>query len=153
MYSLSTRYFWNTDTAPAQPHGGFACNGFVWPFDNGQTLIATQPPVANASMSYLSSTSMDELHYSSTYRDIGFNNFDDYPSTYGTDESSDLIDLSTETTMDSLESESSDQSCEKSGPTPRRPFQSPHDRQQTAQTRKNTACLRCRMQRIRVGNL
>jgi len=38
----------------------------------------------------------------------------------------------------------------KSIPTPRRPFQNHRDRQQTAQTRKLTACIRCRMQRIRV---
>jgi len=35
-------------------------------------------------------------------------------------------------------------------PVPRRKFQSAQDRQQTAETRKLTACLRCRMQRIRV---
>jgi len=34
-------------------------------------------------------------------------------------------------------------------PVPRRKFQSAQDRQQTAETRKLTACLRCRMQRIR----
>jgi hypothetical protein len=34
--------------------------------------------------------------------------------------------------------------------TPRRKFQSADDRQKTAQTRKLTACVRCRMQRIRV---
>jgi hypothetical protein len=33
----------------------------------------------------------------------------------------------------------------------RRPFKDPYIRAQTAQTRKDNACLRCRMQRIRVG--
>jgi hypothetical protein len=33
----------------------------------------------------------------------------------------------------------------------RGPFKDPHVRAQTAQTRKDNACLRCRMQRIRVG--
>jgi hypothetical protein len=144
---------WTTDTASAQAPGGFACNEFVLPIEDRQSLIATQPLVAPASMNYLSGSAMGEYQYSSTYKDVGFKDFGDYPSTYGTDESSDLIDLSTETTLGSLESGSSDESCEKSGPTPRRPFQSPYDRQQTAQTRKNTACLRCRMQRIRVGSL
>jgi hypothetical protein len=35
--------------------------------------------------------------------------------------------------------------------TRRRPFQDPGDRAQTAQTRRDNACLRCRMQRIRVS--
>lgn len=35
-------------------------------------------------------------------------------------------------------------------PTRRGPFRDPSDRAETAQTRKLTACLRCRMQRIRV---
>jgi hypothetical protein len=39
---------------------------------------------------------------------------------------------------------------EKLGPARRGPFRSLYDRAQTAQTRKDTACLRCRMQRIRV---
>jgi len=38
------------------------------------------------------------------------------------------------------------------GPSRRRPFQNPEDRIQTAQTRKDKACLRCRMQKIRVLN-
>jgi hypothetical protein len=33
----------------------------------------------------------------------------------------------------------------------RRPFQNPLDRAQTAQTRRDNACVRCRMQRVRVG--
>lgn len=33
----------------------------------------------------------------------------------------------------------------------RGPFKSTADRQQTAMTRKNGSCIRCRMQRIRVG--
>ncbi len=36
------------------------------------------------------------------------------------------------------------------GPSHRRPFQNPEDRLQTAQTRRNKACLRCRMQKVRV---
>lgn len=36
------------------------------------------------------------------------------------------------------------------GPSRRRPFQNHQDRIQTAQTRKDKACLRCRMQHIRV---
>jgi hypothetical protein len=32
----------------------------------------------------------------------------------------------------------------------RQPFKNPHDRKQTAETRKLAACVRCRMQRIRV---
>lgn len=105
-------------------------------------------------MSYPSGTAMDQLHYSPTYNDVDINNFGDYSGSYTPDESSDLIDLSPETSLESFDSDSSDQNCaEKPGPTPRRPFQSSYDRQQTALTRKNTACLRCRMQRIRVGNL
>lgn len=38
------------------------------------------------------------------------------------------------------------------GPSRRRPFQNPEVRMQTAQTRKDKACLRCRMQKIRVLN-
>lgn len=37
-----------------------------------------------------------------------------------------------------------------SGPPKRRPFQKVEDRVQTAQTRKDKACLRCRMQKVRV---
>jgi len=37
--------------------------------------------------------------------------------------------------------------------TPRRKFQSADDRQKTAETRKLTACVRCRMQRIRARSL
>ena len=35
--------------------------------------------------------------------------------------------------------------------TRRRPFKDPQDRAQTAQTRRDNACLRCRMQRIRAS--
>jgi hypothetical protein len=35
--------------------------------------------------------------------------------------------------------------------TRRRPFQNPLDRAQTAQTRRDNACVRCRLQRVRVG--
>jgi hypothetical protein len=34
----------------------------------------------------------------------------------------------------------------------RRPFQNPLDRAQTAQTRRDNACVRCRMQRVRVSH-
>lgn len=36
------------------------------------------------------------------------------------------------------------------GPSRRRAFQKVEDREQTAQTRKDKACLRCRMQKVRV---
>ena len=36
------------------------------------------------------------------------------------------------------------------GPSRRRAFQKLEDREQTAQTRKDKACLRCRMQKVRV---
>lgn len=36
------------------------------------------------------------------------------------------------------------------GPSRRRAFQNPQDRMQTAQTRRDKACLRCRMQKVRV---
>jgi hypothetical protein len=36
--------------------------------------------------------------------------------------------------------------------TRRRPFQNPLDRAQTAQTRRDNACVRCRLQRVRVGD-
>ena len=123
------------------------------PIDAWQALIETQPSGVTASMSYPSGTAMDQLHYSPTCNGVDINNFDDYSSSYTPDES-DLTDLSPGTSLESLDSESSDHSyAQKPGPTPRRPFQSSYDRQQTAQTRKNTACLRCRMQRVRVGTL
>ena len=41
---------------------------------------------------------------------------------------------------------------EKAGYARRGPFRSIQDREETAQTRKLAACVRCRMQRIRVGS-
>ena len=42
--------------------------------------------------------------------------------------------------------------CEKQSSFRRRPFLSVEARQQTAQTRKDKACIRCRMQKVRVLN-
>jgi hypothetical protein len=52
------------------------------------------------------------------------------------------------------ESEAADHAAARRGmgPSRRRPFQNPEDRIQTAQTRKDKACLRCRMQKVRVLN-
>jgi hypothetical protein len=54
----------------------------------------------------------------------------------------------------SEESEAADNALTRRGmgPSRRRAFQNPEDRLQTAQTRKDKACLRCRMQKIRVFN-
>jgi hypothetical protein len=42
---------------------------------------------------------------------------------------------------------------DKQGPSRRGPFKTAHEREQTAQTRKNAACVRCRIQRIRVRQI
>lgn len=63
-------------------------------------------------------------------------------------------DLKPEGNRYSEESETVDNAvaCRGMGPSRRKPFKNPEDRIQTAQTRKDKACLRCRMQKIRVFN-
>jgi len=61
-------------------------------------------------------------------------------------------DLNPQDNRYSEESEAPDHAVPRRGlgPSRRRPFQNPEDRIQTAQTRKDKACLRCRMQKVRV---
>jgi hypothetical protein len=93
----------------------------------------------------------DKQYFPYIYKHQDFNTHNNYPSLVEQDGWPDLIDLSSEGSLEVHDSESGDRRyIEPSGPTRRRPFQSSYHRQQTAQTRKLTACIRCRMQRIRV---
>ena len=60
-------------------------------------------------------------------------------------------DISTSSKSSGRERTKSHDSDEKPGSHRRGPFRDEHHRAETAQTRKLTACLRCRMQRVRVG--
>jgi hypothetical protein len=77
----------------------------------------------------------------------GFNRLFDAPLPANSEKSEPLLDLSNE-----IHSPFNVLGPEGAGTrTRRRPFKNPHDRAQTAQTRRDNACLRCRMQRVRAS--
>jgi hypothetical protein len=71
-----------------------------------------------------------------TYPHVDFNNFDT---------------LNNESTILSQDRCWGSESTDSEGVGHHRTSRSPADRVQTAQTRQNVACVRCKMQRIRVG--
>lgn len=84
------------------------------------------------------------------YEDVVHENSFDSSIFLGQHRSHLLIDHNSDHSYKSQSPDSEEKYNEQnSKPTPRRPFRNHHDRQQTAETRKLTACIRCRMQRIR----
>ena len=111
-----------------------------------------QPPPALPAMFYPTNISMGDKEFLPLLcEDQGYSTSNTLSGWVEQNIPSSLIELSSESSLEPHSSDSGEMDCiGESGPVPRRPFQSPQDRQQTAQTRKLTACIRCRMQRIRV---
>jgi hypothetical protein len=93
-----------------------------------------------------------EVSYEKSTLMSGSNKLEDYDDSFdashpSSEKSVSLWDLSSQNHATANGSDFEDTGTR----TRRRPFKDPQDRAQTAQTRRDNACLRCRMQRIRAS--